>query len=270
MRPTHLLAGAGAVLLSLALGGCADDSVAQSTQRTLVVGVGADVPGFSTFNSDDEPVGFDIDVARYVARSLGWAEREIEYRPIDEDRLRQELQSGEVDLVVSTFRMTPEHERLVDFAGPYLLTKQDLLVAADNATITGPHSLDGRRLCSVSGSSDASTIKQERYSPTARLMRADSIAECVEDLLAGKIAAVTGDDVALAQYVAENPQDLKVVGSPFAIHRYGVGLPEGSPDVAVVNKVLAEMMDSGAWRNSFVRYLHASGTTVPDPPVPGS
>ena len=89
-------------------------------------------------------------------------------------------------------------------------------------------------------------------------------------MLAGKIAAITGDDVALAGYVAENPQELKVVGSPFAIHRYGVGLPEGSPDVAVVNKILTEMIDSGAWRNSFVRYLHASGTTVPAPPVPGS
>ncbi|CAN5232865.1 glutamate ABC transporter substrate-binding protein [soil metagenome] len=270
MRATHKLAGVCAALLSLALSGCGDDSVAEPTQRTLVIGVGEDVPGFSTMSADDQPVGFDIELARYVARSLGWAEREIEYRPIDPGDRRTALQSGALDLVVSTYPMLAQDERVVDFAGPYLIGKQDLLVAADNATITGPHSLNKRTLCSVSGSSDAATIKQERFSPRVRLARADSLSDCVDDLLAGDVDAVTADDVVLTGYVAQHRHLLKVVGSPFAIHRYGIGLPEGSPDVGVINDLITQRIDSGAWRNSFVRFLSKGGMTVPEPPVPGA
>lgn len=270
MRSIPLPLGVCALLLSLVLGGCADDPVA-GPQRTLVIGVGEGEPGFSDIDGDEpELVGFDIDVARYVARALGWAQQEIEYRPIPRSTRAQALRSGEVDMVVSTFRITPETERVVDFAGPYLVGRQDLLVRSDNATITGPSSLDGRILCAVTGSPDARVLQEPRFSPDVRLRPAASLSECVDDLLAGDVDAVTSDDVVLAGYVAENPDDIKVVDSPFDVHHYGVGLPQGSPDVAVVDDVLREMIEVGIWRSSYLRYLREPGTTVPTPPVPGS
>ncbi len=277
MRSTLLL-GVLAALLSSASVGCSGEvrevvsAVGVSTSqppRTLVVGVGEDVPGFSTLDADGRPVGFDVDVARYVARGLGWSQLEVEYRPIPNGERARSLESGEVDLVVSTFRTNLPNERLVDFAGPYLIGRQDLLVQAGNAVITGPHSLDGSILCSVIGSPDAAVLQQERFSPAVRLRREGSLADCVDDLLTSQVDAVTADDVVLDGYVAEHPGELKVVESPFLLHSYGIGLPEGSPDVAIVNELIADMAEEGAWGDSYRRNLSPAGTTVPDPPVPG-
>jgi glutamate transport system substrate-binding protein len=268
MRPTAPVIAACAAALSLVLAGCTGDGRAVA-ERTLVVGVADDAPGFSTVDAEGRLVGFDIDVARYVADALGWSDREVEFRAVAATARELALKSGEVDLVVGTFRITSDSERLVDFAGPYLTARQDLLVAADEAAITGPHSLDGRTLCSVVGSPDAAVVRQDRFSPGVRLSRATSLGACVDALLGGEVDAVTGDDVVLAGYVAEHPGLLRTVGSPFVEHAYGIGLPEGSPDVAVVDDVLREMASSGTWHDSYAEHLGDTGAPVPEPPVPG-
>ncbi len=268
MRPIPLLAVLCA-LLSLVLGGCADGSSAATAQRTLVIGIGDDVPGFSTVDGDGEPVGFDVDVARHLAHGLGWSIEETQFRRLPDSTRERSLQSGEVDLVVSTYRMSAESARLVDLAGPYLSARQDLLVVADEAEVTGPHSLDGRRLCSVVDTADAEVVRQASFSPGVIVRTGESMAACVDQLLLGTVDAVTGDDVVLGGYAVQY-DGLKVVESPFRVVDYGIGLPEGSPDVAVVEALLAEMIAAGTWADSYRTHLAAPGETVPEPPVPGS
>ena len=268
MRPFPLLASVCAVL-SVVLGGCADGSSAATSQPTLVIGIGDDVPGFSTLDDAGEPVGFDVDVARYLAQGLGWAVGETEFRRLPDSTRERSLQSGEVDLVVSTYPVTAESERLVDLAGPYLTARQDLLVAADEAEITGPGSLAGRLLCSVVDTSDAAVLQQSSFSPGVVLRPAESLSACVDQLLRSEVDAVTGDDVVLHGY-AERYDGLKVLESPFRARSYAVGLPEGSPDVTVVEELLRRMIASGTWSESYRTHLLAPGETVPEPPAPGS
>ena len=268
MHLNRLLAGVSAALLGLALTGCTDDAVTAGAQRSLTIGIDADAPGFAELEGD-ELVGFDIDVARYVATALGWTAQEIDFAPLAPGDREESLQNGDVDLVVGTYRMTPERSRLVDFAGPYLTGKQDLLVTFDNAGITGPHSLEGRRLCSVRGSEDSALLTSDRFSPGARVVSRASLRECVEAVRDGDAGAVSADDVVLSGFVAEDPQELKVVESPFATHRYGIGLPQGSPDVAVINDLIAEWISSGNWRASYVEHLGDGGLPLPRPPSPG-
>lgn len=268
MRPFPLLAVLCA-MLSVALGGCADGSGAATTQRTLVIGIGDDVPGFATVDDEGELVGFDVDVARHLAHGLGWSVEETQFRRLPDSTRERSLQSGEVDLVVSTYRITAESDRLVDLAGPYLSARQDLLVVADEADITGPHSLDERRLCSVVDTADAQVLQQASFSPGVVVRPAESMAACVDRLLLGTVDAVTGDDLVLGGY-ARRYDDLKVLESPFRAVAYGIGLPQGSPDVAVVEALLVEMIAAGTWSDSYRTHLAASGQTVPEPPVPGS
>ncbi|WP_323791776.1 transporter substrate-binding domain-containing protein [Nocardioides sp.] len=268
MRPFPLLAALCA-LLSVVLGGCADGSSAATAQRTLVIGIGDDVPGFSTLDEAGAPVGFDVDVAHYLARGLGWSAEETEFRPLPDSTRERSLQSGEVDLVVSTYPATAHSDRLVDLAGPYLTARQDLLVAADEAGITGPHTLAGRRLCSVVDTPDAAVLQQPAFSPGVALRPAESLAACVDLLLGGEVDAVTGDDVMLDGYT-QRYDGLKVLESPFGVRSYGIGLPKGSPDGAVVEELLRRMIESGAWDDSYREHLLTPGATVPEPPAPGS
>ena len=68
------------------------------------------------------------------------------------------LTSGEVDLVFSTYTITDERKQTVDFAGPYFLAHQDLLVRRNETEITGPETLNGKDLCTVAGTTSAENI----------------------------------------------------------------------------------------------------------------
>ena len=80
--------------------------------------------------------------------------------------------------MLSTYTITDERKQIVDFAGPYFLAHQDLLVRRNETEITGPETLNGKDLCSVAGTTSAenitasstraaSTSRSSRGSPTA-------------------------------------------------------------------------------------------------------
>ena len=92
---------------------------------------------------------------------------------------------------MATYSITDARKQKVDFAGPYLLTGQSLLVKSDNTDISGPESLQNKKLCSVSGSTPAQRI---RTSTRAQLQQYDTYSACVEALRNGAIDAVTTDE----------------------------------------------------------------------------
>src|SRR5436190_1174669 len=85
---------------------------------------------------------------------------------------------------------------MLSLAGPYFVAGQDLLVAADDDSITGPQDLEGKNLCSVTGSTSAQRIKDE-YATGTNLLEQPGYAECVTALTAGQVDAVTTDDIIL-------------------------------------------------------------------------
>ena len=120
-------------------------------------------------------------------------------------------------LIFATYSITDARKEKVSFAGPYFIAGQDLLVRSDNTDITGPDSMDGKKLCSVTGSTPAEKIKEE-YATTVKLFEQDTYSKCVEALVGGTVDAVTTDNVILAGFAAQ-PQyagKLKVVGKPFS------------------------------------------------------
>ncbi|CAN5690980.1 glutamate ABC transporter substrate-binding protein [soil metagenome] len=252
---------------SVALGGCAADGSADPSAR-IVIGVDGTTRGLSYPGADGTFSGFEVDVATYVARGLGWSPDTIELYPLDTDGSETALASGAVDMVVSG-ALSPADSQDVAVAGPYFVAGQDLLVDLDDAAITGPHSLDGTSVCSTTGSTAAQDLTSPEYSPGAHLRELPDTSACVTALLAGDVDAVTGDDLVLAAYAEQHPGRLKVLGSPLSTQQYDIGLPAGSPDVAAVHALLEEMVADGAWQASFDRFLGHSGLTPSPPRIPG-
>ncbi len=251
---------------AVVLGGCQTSS--GSAQETLRIGVSADLPSGGLLQPDGTFTGFDIDLARYVARGLGWKETEIEFVALEPGERDEALVDGEVDMVVAWYGINASRFRDVDLAGPYYLAAQDLLVRSEESAITGPHSLDGRRVCTVPGTSAAGALSGVRYSPHVQLVEAPTYRRCVEDLLEGSVDAVTSSDVILAGFVQEDPTRLRIVGSPFVELPYGIGLPQGSPDVGVVNDLIQRALDDGSWDRFFEAHFGRAGL-VPVRPAPG-
>jgi glutamate transport system substrate-binding protein len=261
LRPLHLAAVA-ALLLTLVLAGCGGGG----DSKKLTIGVKYDQPGLSMKKPDGSLSGFDVDVARYVAEQLGYKPEDIEWKEAPSGQRENLISSGQVNYIVGTYSITPERKQKVGFAGPYFQTGQSLLVRADNTDILGPESLTGgKKVCSVAGSTPAQRIK-EKY-PDVQLQLFDTYSACVQSLQSSAVDAVTTDAVILAGYAAQNPGTMKVVGQPFSLELYGIGLKKDNNDLrAKINDALQKMIDSGQWQAAFDKNLGASGYKPPPPP----
>ncbi|EID81000.1 MULTISPECIES: glutamate ABC transporter substrate-binding protein [Rhodococcus] len=264
--------GIGVMALAVvasACGGGEEKSASQSaSEGKLTVGIKYDQPGLGLRNPDGSFSGFDVEVAEYVAGKLGVAPENIEFKESPSAQRETLIQNGEVDYIVATYSITDARKEKVDFAGPYFIAGQSLLVKSDNTDITGPDSLNGgKKLCSVTGSTPAQKVK-DTYAQDVQLQEFDTYSACVEALRNGAVDAVTTDDIILAGYAAQYPGELKVVGAPFTEERYGIGLAKGDDETrAKINDAITAMIADGSWERAFNETVGASGYPIPAPPT---
>ena len=247
-----LAALALAAIVSLGLTSCSDSGI--------TIGIKFDQPGLG-LKTGDTYSGLDVDVAKYVAKELGYTEDDITFKESPSAQRETLLANGQVDMVVATYSMTDERRAKVGFAGPYLVAGQDLLIRADDTSITGPESLDGKRLCSVSGSTSAKNVK-DKYADTVQLIENPGYSQCVEALVGNAVDAVTTDNTILAGYAAQEAYKgkLKVVGKPFSTENYGIGLKKGDTDMCnKVKTALDKLVSSGEWQKLVDKNIGPSG-----------
>lgn len=263
--------GAAAVVAGLACGLVAcGDGAGSGGGPTLRIGIQPAMPGVGLL-VDGEASGFDVDVATYVAGKLGTAAEDIEWVEAPSAQREALLEEDRADLVVSAYSITDARRAKVDFAGPYLVTGQDLLVRADEEGITGPETLVGRRLCSVTGSTTAQAVIDR--APGVEIRELDSYAKCVAALASNAVDAVTTDDAILAGLAAQEQYEgkLRTLGRPFTREEYGIGLPKGDrARCEQVADALRAMIDDGSWQAAAESNFEGSGYTPAEgnPPQP--
>jgi glutamate transport system substrate-binding protein len=214
------------------------------------VGIKFDQPGLGLKEGSDYK-GFDVDVAKYVAKELGHKEGDITFVQAPSAQRETLIKTGQVNMVVATYSITDKRKAEVSFAGPYFIAGQDLLVRADETAITGPETLAGKKLCSVKGSTSAQKVK-DKY-PGVQLQEFGTYSECVAALVSKGVDALTTDNTILAGYAAQ-PQykdKLKVVGKTFSEERYGIGIKKGDKATCEkINAALKKMVDDGSWQKA--------------------
>jgi glutamate transport system substrate-binding protein len=242
--------------------------VAGAPGGKLTIGIAFDQPGLG-LKTGDAYTGFDVDTAIYIAGALGVTRDNITWKEANSDQRQQLLESGQANMIVSTFSITDERKQVVDFAGPYFVAHQDLLVRRNDTEITGPDRLDGKNLCSVPGTTSAAYVTSH-FLGNIKLTEKPRFSDCVTALANSEVDAVTTDDVILAGFAAQ-PQyqgKLKVVGKGFSDEIYGIGVKKG--DTAMVDKVnaaLKQYIDDGSWKRSLDANVRPSGYAIPSPPT---
>ena len=236
-------AALGAVAVMLLPGCSAEREESLVDADSLTIGVKDDQPGLG-LDVNGELVGFDVDVANYIAAHLGI--EEVELVGITSAEREERLVSGEVDMVVATYSITPGRKTEVTFGGPYYVAKQDILVRAEEDAVDGVRDLEGRSVCQGAGSNSAFRITDGLGIDVLELQEAETYSVCIERLREGSVDAVSTDNLILAGFLAEDPDSFRFVNNPFTDEKYGVGLPHG--DVAAceaVNKAVSEMYQDG-------------------------
>jgi glutamate transport system substrate-binding protein len=275
-RPKPLGLAAMAAAAALTLSACGGGGTEEGggggggSEENVRIGIKYDQPGLG-FKDGEEYTGFDVDVAKYVAGELGYTEDQIEWVESPSANRENMLANEQVDMIFATYSITDERDQTVDFAGPYFVAGQDLLVRADDDSIQGPADLDGKNLCSVTGSTSAANVKEEV--PGVNLVERAGYAECVTFLESGQVDAVTTDDIILAGLASTeaNKGKFKVVGNTFSEERYGVGLPQGSDQCQAVNDAITKMIESGAWEEAVTKHTEGANYQYDEdlnPPTP--
>lgn len=261
----RVLAAFAAVACTMSLAACGQDEAGK-----IRIGIKFDQPGLG-FKKSGTYVGFDVDVATYIAKQLGYSEDEIIWKEAPSKQREAMLQNGDVDMILATYSITDERKKAVSFAGPYFVAGQDLLVRKDDYSIKGPEDLNGKRLCSVTGSTSAATVK-EKFASEVQLMEQPGYAECATALFSGIVDAVTTDDIILAGLASASRGKLRVVGKPFTQEYYGVGIKKGDTKFAAqINNAITQMIQDGSWKRAIADNTKGTSYT-PDvrynPPTP--
>jgi glutamate transport system substrate-binding protein len=275
---------AAAAALALALTACGgDDETATEVESdanfeagttmakladkgSITIGTKFDQPLFGLRGPSGEPEGFDVEIGKIIAAKLGIEPDKIKWTETVSANREPFIQDGKVDIVVATYTINDERKQVVDFAGPYFVAGQTILVKQDNNDINGPDDLAGKTVCSVEGSTPAANI-EENY-PDAKLELTDAYSNCLEPLRNDQVDAITTDNVILAGFVDQNPDEFKLAGEPFTEEPYGIGLKKGDDAFRTfINDVLEESYEDGSWEKAWEDTAGKVLETPEPPPV---
>ena len=237
---------------------------------TITVGTKFDQPGFGLLGLEDTPEGFDVEVAKIIAGALGIAEGDIKWTEAPSEVREQVIEDGDVDFVAATYTINDERKERITFAGPYYVAGQQLMVASDNDTITGPDDIKSNpdsKVCSVTGSTPSEGIK-EYLASEDQLVLFDVYDKCADALRTGQVDVVTTDNVILLGFVSESDGEFKLVGDQFTEEPYGIGITKGDVEFCeFINKTLQDNEEAynEAWASTAGEIEGTETPTLPEP-----
>ncbi|WP_327044670.1 transporter substrate-binding domain-containing protein [Microbispora sp. NBC_01189] len=232
------------VLAAGCLAGCGGDG-------RLVIGVRPGQPGLVARMPDGHFGGFDIEVAHYVARALGYRDDQILYT----------ADTARADLVVGV--TGPAGSRPI--AGPYLVTSTDVLVRADDLSIRRPRDLARKRVCATRESAGPLVARFGARWRQFFLAEANLPAACAPLLARGGTDAIVADAPVLAGLSAQYPGRFRFSGRPLSTQEYGIATSTAALRDQV-NDALRRMFEDGSWNRAVIDQLGVLATRYTTPP----
>ncbi|MEV7970472.1 serine/threonine-protein kinase [Sphaerisporangium sp. NPDC088356] len=211
------------------------------------------VPGIA-LSDGGEWHGFEVEVGAYIAKQLGVPRSGITYQASSMAERVSLLNSGKADLVIATYPINDNNQ--VTFAGPYYTAHVDVLVR-DGDPYAKVADLEGHKMCSP-GSSMSTGIVQDAVK--VQLVYADTYADCMNLLRAGKVDAVPGDDLLLAGFANRESIRYKVLGARLTDERYAVAVKKGDVRTCkAVRAAIAQMYADGTVKAVLGKYFGKVG-----------
>lgn len=164
----------------------------------IVIGVFSDKNPFGYVDENGEYQGYDVYFAKRLAEDLGV---EVEFVSTEAANRVEYLETGKVDVILANFTVTEERAQSVDFALPYMKVALGV-VSPDNALITDPEELKGKKLIVTKGTT-AETYFTENY-PDVELLKFDQYTEAYNALLDGRGDAFSTDNTEVLAWALQN------------------------------------------------------------------
>jgi aspartate/glutamate/glutamine transport system substrate-binding protein len=210
----------------------------------IVFGVKFDTSLFGLKNpSSGEVEGFDIDLAKALAKEILGDETKIEFKEVTSKTRIPLLNKGDIDAIIATMTVTKERAEEVDFTDIYFEAGQSLLVKKGSAVQGIEDLTKDTTVLAVKGSTSTDNIRE--LAPDAPVLEFENYAEAFTALKAGKGEALTTDDSILAGMAASD-SNYELVGEKFTEEPYGIAVKKGEKELLdALNSGLEALNSSG-------------------------
>ena len=241
----------------------ADTSAAEETKTaggTLIVGFDQDFPPMGFVGDDGEYTGFDLDLAKEVAKRLG-----LEYKaqPIAWDSKDMELESGNIDCIWNGFTITGREDDYT-WTTPYMANKQ-VFVVANDSDIKSQADLAGKVVEVQADSSAEAALKenQDLANTFGQLLTTPDYNTAFMDLEQGAVDAVAMDVIVAGYQIKQRNADFKILDDSLSEEEYGVGFKKGNTELRdKVQGALEEMAADGTLAKISDEWFGEDVTTI--------
>ncbi|MCK7638360.1 glutamate ABC transporter substrate-binding protein [Corynebacterium pygosceleis] len=213
--------------------------------------------------------GFEIDLAREIARDIFGDPSKVDFRFVDSADRVLALEAGTVDIVVRSMTITRSRQDQIAFSTPYF-TARTRMLAMESSNISSLDDLAGRTVCVTNGSTAAERTRL--LVPDANLLLVRNWADCLVAVQQYQADAIISDDAILSGIAGQDPYT-QIVGPSLGEEQYGVGIasPGHRHDtdglIRQVNSTIERVRRDGTWWDLYDRWLGPYQSTVGPPPL---
>ncbi len=209
----------------------------------LIVGTEGCAQNLNYRDLDGNFSGLEIEIAKGLAKEILGDENAIEYKIITATDRPIMLDSGEVDIVLSTYSVTKERLEATDFSYPYFNDNTGFIVLK-NSGIKSFEDLNGKKIGLLQSTATIEALgavaKEKGYN--IEFPQYTSYGDLKAALSAGRIDAFSSDKSILQSYLDD---DTIILDDSYGMEPYGVGIKQGSDLLDVVNKCIKEWVEDG-------------------------
>lgn len=224
----------------------------QAEPVPLRVGMELSYPPFETIGPDGKPTGVSVDLAGVIAGHLG---RPLVIENIPFTGLIPALQSGKIDIILSSMTASPERSKVVAFSDPYLTTGLAALVPAESKA-QGLGDLDQKGRVIVVRQGTTGEVFARSKLRNARVLTLDKESACVLEVTQGKADAFIYDQMSVFQNAKRNPATTRAILAPLQQESWAVALRKNDEELREnINAALAEFRAKGGFEELSEKYL---------------
>lgn len=234
----------------------------------LIVGIKYDQPGIGLLNpSSGQVEGFDVEMAKIVAKHLGLAPDSIEFKETVSKNRIPFIQNDLVDVVIAFFGVSEKNKAVIGMAGPYFNAGTQALVRIeDKDKYKTVEDLKGIKACAATGSDTLKIAAEIGAQPVGF----DGYNECVQQLLTGGVDAMLLTGVLLAGYKEKNAGKVEITVEPFHEFPIAIGLKkDDAPFCEFLNDTIKDSIADGSWQAAFDSTIGKMGAQKVPPPNVG-
>jgi polar amino acid transport system substrate-binding protein len=226
--------------------------VGSGPERPLIV-VGGDrsYPPYEFLDSQGHPAGFNVDLTRAIARTVGLR---VEFRLGRWASMRDALETGEVD-ALQGMSWSEQRAKVVDFTPPSLVVHHAVFARRGAPQIRSLEELAGKEVLVLLGGIMQETLLHSY--PAVHPVPVDTHADVVRQLAAGKHDYAVMAQLPGLYLIRElNLANLESMGSPVAVERYGFVVKRGNDALAArLAEGLAIVRNTGEYQTISDRWL---------------